>query len=189
MKKIAVFASGTGTNFKNLILDKTIEADFCLLVCDKEKAKAIEIANDNGIETFVFNPKEFDTRSDYEKVIANILEEKEIDLIVLAGYMRILTEKFVRRFEGKIINIHPSYLPHYKGAKAIKDAYEDGKNIFGVTVHYVNEKVDDGEIIIQEKLENTKECTLEQIEEMIHKLEYKLYPLAVKYIINKKGEN
>ncbi len=184
MINIAVFASGTGSNFKNLINRKDINANFSLLVCDKKKANVINIANKNNIKTFVFSPKDYQNKEDYENHIIEELEKNNIDLIVLAGYMRILSKKFVKKYENKIINIHPSYLPYYKGAKAITDAYEDGKNIFGVTVHYVNEEVDGGKIIIQEKLENTENLSIEEITEKIHNLEYKLYPYAIKMLLN-----
>ncbi len=181
--KIAVFASGTGTNFNNLIRQKDIEAEFSLLVSDKVNAKALEIAKENGIKTFAFNPKEYNKKEDYEKEIINILEENKIDLLVLAGYMRILSREFIEKFRDRIINIHPSYLPHYKGANGIKDAYNDGKNIFGVSVHYVNEEVDGGEIILQERLFGMEGLTLEEVTKKVHELEYKLYPMALKMII------
>ncbi|MFV0440592.1 MAG: phosphoribosylglycinamide formyltransferase [Lachnospirales bacterium] len=183
MIKIAVFASGTGTNFRNIVEDKSINAKFSLFVCDRPKAKCIEIAKENDIDSFIFKAKDYKSKEEYEKIIMTKLDEKEIDLIVLAGYMRILSKEFVEKYNNKIINIHPSLLPLYKGATAVKDAFEDGKNIFGVTVHYVNEDVDGGEIIIQEQLENTKGLSLEEIFVKVHELEYKLYPMAIKSII------
>ncbi len=143
--RIAIFASGTGTNFANLIKQDDINADFCLLVCDKKGAKCIDIAKDNNIDTLVVSPKEYNSKTEFEQVIIDRLDKENIDLLVLAGYMRILTKEFVQKFENKIINIHPSYLPHYKGATAIKDAFLDGKDFYGVTVHYVNEEVDGGD--------------------------------------------
>ncbi len=183
MKKIAVFASGNGTNFKNIVNDKSIEAEISILICDNKNAKAISIANENNINTLVFTPKEFNSKAEYELLISEKLEELNIDLIVLAGYMRILSKEFVSKYSGKIINIHPSLLPLYKGATAILDAFNDGKNIFGVSVHYVNEEVDGGEIILQEKLENTDGLTLEEVTKKVHEIEYKLYPRAIKFII------
>ncbi len=185
MMKVAVFASGTGTNFQNLLNQKDLDIDFSLLVCDKPSANAIKIANDNNIEVLSFNPKEFNSKAEYEKLITDTLLEKEVELIVLAGYMRILSSEFVNKFNNKIINIHPSLLPLYKGATAIKDAFEDEKNIFGVSVHYVNEEVDGGEIILQDKVLNTEGLTLEEVTAKVHELEYKLYPMALKSIINR----
>lgn len=183
MKKIAIFASGTGTNFRNIVEDTTIEADFCLFVCDNINAKCIEIAKEHNINSFVFSPKEYAKKIDYEKEIEKRLDDNNIDLIVLAGYMRILSKEFVSKYNDKIINVHPSLLPLYKGATAIKDAYEDNKNIFGVTVHYVNEEVDGGEIIIQDRVQDTFGLSIEEVTKKVHELEYKLYPIAIKSII------
>ncbi len=185
MKRVAVFASGTGTNFTNLIEQNDINADFCLLVVDKEDAKVIERAKHKNINTVVIPRKNYDKRSEFEQVIINSLENENIDIIVLAGFMRILSKEFVQKYEGRIINIHPSLLPLYKGATAIEDAFLDGKNIFGVTVHYVIPDIDSGEIIMQEKVLGTEGLTLLEVTEKVHELEYKLYPMALKSILNK----
>ncbi len=183
MIKVAIFASGTGTNFHNIISDTTLNIECVLFVCDNPKAKSIGIATEKCIPHFIFNPKDYDKKTDYEKEIIYLLEKHKVQLIILAGYMRLLSPDFTSRYDKKIINIHPSLLPLYKGGKAIPQAYADGKNIFGVTVHYVNEEMDSGEIILQEKLHNTEKLTLEEVEEKIHQLEYKLYPMAIKKVL------
>ncbi len=185
MKKVAIFASGTGTNFRNIINDKSLNLDCVLFVCDKPYAKSVDIAKEKNITSFVFNPKDYDSKSAYEKDIIFMLETYNVELIILAGYMRLLSADFTKKFENKIINIHPSLLPLYKGANAIPQAYDDGKNIFGVTIHYVNAEMDSGEIILQEKLTNTENLTLDEVTENIHQLEYKLYPMAIKKVIDK----
>ncbi len=183
MKRVAVFASGRGTNFDNLLRQADLNADFCLFVCDNKAAKAIDIAISNNIKTFVFNPKDYEKKADYEKEIIEKLSENNIEYIILAGYMRILSSEFVKKYEYKIINIHPSLLPLYKGAHAIEDAFNDNKNIFGVTVHFVNEEVDAGAIILQERVPDTLGLSIEEVTEKVHELEYKLYPKALKSIL------
>ncbi len=183
MRKIAIFASGNGTNFDNLLRQNDLNADICLFVCDNKDAKSVQIAINFGIESFVFNPKDYEKKADYEKEIISYLEKNEVEFIVLAGYMRILSKEFVKKYEYKIINIHPSYLPHYKGAKAIEDAYKDNKGLFGVTVHFVSEEVDSGAIILQEKVRGTLGLSLEEVTQKVHELEYILYPKALKSIL------
>ncbi len=183
MKKVAVFASGRGTNFENLLRQADLNADFVLFVSDNKDAKAIDIAFHNNIKSFVFNPKDYEKKADYEKEIIEKLEENEVEYIILAGYMRILSKEFVRKYEYKIINIHPSLLPLYKGAHAIEDAYYDNKNIFGVTVHFVNEEIDAGMIILQDRVQETLGLSLEEVTEKVHELEYVLYPKALKSIL------
>ncbi len=182
MKKVAVFASGTGTNFDNLLRQSDLNVEFSLFVCDKKGANSINIAMINNIPQFVFNPKDYKNKEAYEQDIIEQLEKHEVEYIILAGYMRILSSDFVSRYPYKIINIHPSMLPHYKGAHAIEDAFNDNKNIFGVTVHYVNEEVDGGAIILQERVQDTLGLSLDEVTEKVHKLEYELYPKALKSI-------
>ncbi len=182
MKKVAVFASGNGTNFENLLRQHDLNVEFALFVCDKKEAKAIDIAMRNNIPQFVFNPKDFASKGEYEKAIINELEKHGVEYIILAGYMRILSSEFVSKYRYKIINIHPSMLPNYKGAHAIEDAFYDNKNIFGVTIHYVDEEVDSGVVILQERVEDTLGLSLDEVTQKVHELEYKLYPKALKSI-------
>ena len=115
-----------------------------------------------------------------------ILRNEKIDLIVLAGYMRVLSSYFVKSFENKILNIHPAILPAFGGVDAIKRAYDYGCKLTGVTVHFVDEQVDHGPIILQAPIEIKKDMSLNKLEEEIHKLEHKLYPLAIKLFVNKR---
>ena len=153
------------------------------MVCDNPKAYALERAKKNDIPVVLLSPKLFPNREAYEKVIVQILKNQKIDLLVLAGFMRILTPYFINAYRGRIINIHPSYLPAFKGAHAIRDAFEAGVKQTGVTVHFVTVKVDAGPIIQQEKLKIDPKDTLEALEKKIHTLEHKLYPKAIQHVV------
>ena len=141
MKNLAIFASGTGTNF--------VAIAKALMVCDKPGAAVIGRAKEMGIETFVFNPREYAGKAAYETEIVQLLDARKIDLVCLAGYMRIVGETLLRAYEGKIINIHPSLLPAFKGAHAVEDAVAYGVKVYGITIHWVNADLDGGRIIAQ----------------------------------------
>ncbi|MGY3776033.1 phosphoribosylglycinamide formyltransferase [Helcococcus sueciensis] len=176
MINIAIFASGTGSNFVNLVQNEELK-NYCnikLLVCDNPKAKVIESAKNLNIDTFVFNPKNFNSKIEYEDIILD--KVKEMDYLVLAGYMRIISPHFLEKYTGKIINIHPSLLPLYKGINSIERAYNNRDDEIGVSIHYVNEKVDDGEIIVQDKFIVDYSENLNEITNRVHQLEHKLYP-------------
>ena len=186
MKKIGIFASGTGTNFEALADSDELKslAHIEIMVCDKPGAKVIEKAEKRNIETFVFNPRAYENKKAYEK---EILEKvKDLDYIFLAGYMRILTGDFLEKFPGKVINIHPSLLPKYKGIESIKRAYEDREEYIGVTIHYVNEEIDGGEILAQDKFKVDYDKNYDQVEAEVHKIEHKLYVKTAVEIL--KGE-
>lgn len=186
MKNIGIFASGTGTNFQALADDKEMKklADIKILVVDNPKAKVIEKAEARNIKTFVFNPKDYDSKKAYER---EILEKvKGLDYIFLAGYMRIISKDFLENFDGKIINIHPSLLPAYKGKDAIDRAYQAREEYLGVSIHYVNEEVDGGEILAQERLKVDYSKSLEEVTDQIHEIEHKLYTKTALEIL--KGE-
>lgn len=152
MKNLAVFASGSGTNFEAIAqacADGRINARVALMVCDVPGAKVTERAARFAVETFVFNPKSYGCKAEYENEIAAKLDSAKIDLVCLAGYMRIVGPTLLKAYEGKIINIHPSLLPSFKGAHAVEDAVAYGVKVFGITIHWVNDQLDGGEIIAQ----------------------------------------
>lgn len=185
-RKIAVFASGFGSNFEAIVKSEAsgkLEAEIALLVTDKPGCYAAKRAVDHGIEVFSFNPKEYASKEDFEKETARILEERKIDLIVLAGYMRIVGKILLERFDRRIINIHPSLLPAFPGLNAIAQAYEYGAKIVGVTIHYVDEGIDTGRIIEQDCFHIQGHETLEEIEERIHEIEHRLLPETIQKII------
>ena len=186
MKKIAVFASGNGSNFQAIIDEierKSLLAEVALLVTDKPDCFAVKRANRHNIPVFSFNPKNYSSKEMYEKEIASLLIEKNVSLIVLAGYMRLIGSVLLSTFSNRIINIHPALLPAFLGKNGIQQAYDYGVKIFGVTVHYVDEGIDTGKIIAQECFKADGTETLQQIEEKIHTIEHQLYPKVIKEII------
>ena len=188
---IAVFASGSGTNLQAIIdsaLRGEIKAKIALVVSDRKDAFALTRAGNAGIETFVLSPKDFKTRTDYDKEIIKELEKRNIELIALAGFMRLVSSYFVGKYRNKILNIHPALLPQFKGTHAIKDAFSQGAKRTGVTVHFVDEKLDHGPIILQEAVKIEKTDTLDTLEEKIHKIEHRLYPKVIKLFVEGKIE-
>jgi len=186
---IAIFASGNGTNLQAIIDAVSrgrIKAKIALVVSDNKNAYALERAKKSGIKTFVLSPKAFETREDYDREIMKALAKNKIGLIVLAGFMRLLSPYFVREYKNKILNIHPALLPAFKGTCGIKDAFDAGVKKTGVTVHFVDEELDHGPIILQETLNIDKDDTLQTLEEKIHKVEHKLYPKAIRLFVEGK---
>lgn len=185
MKNIAVFASGTGSNFEQIVTRGISGARISLLVTDKI-CNALTIAHRHAIPAVTFERKDFETKTAMEEAIIRVLEERRIDLIVLAGYMRLLSPPFVHRYENRIINIHPSLLPLYKGKHAIQQALEDGRKLYGVTVHYVNEGMDDGQIIEQVRVVYDG-LDIEQLESRVHEAEYELYTRVIQHLVDQEA--
>ena len=184
---IAVFCSGKGSNFQAIIDAKKIglfQADIALMVCDNPDAYAVKIAEKENIPCLVLSRKDFSSKEYFEKRIINALEEKQIRLICLAGYMRLFSSGFVQKYVGKIINIHPALLPAFKGASAIENAFDYGVRVSGVTVHFVTEDVDAGPIILQESVKIEDYDTQEDFVEKIHRVEHRLYPQAIKLFVD-----
>lgn len=187
MKRLAFFVSGNGTNAENLIRRiraGEIAAEPAVVISDNPSAGAIAKAKRLGVETAVVDRKKYGSKFEFEAVIINILDEKKIDWIVLAGFMRILSPEFVKRYRRKIINIHPAYLPEFPGAHAIRDAFEAKVRETGVTVHFVDDGVDTGPIILQRPVAVKADDTLESLEQRIHEVEYELYPEALKRVLS-----
>lgn len=181
--KIAVLVSGNGSNLQAIIdsiAKGYIKATIELVISNKKDAYALKRAEKASIKTFILDPEGFKTREDYDKEVIEKLKENNIDLVVLAGFMRLLSPYFVKEYKDKILNIHPSLLPLFKGTHAIKDAFESKAKKTGVTVHFVDEKLDNGPIIMQEELKIEDGETLEALEEKIHKIEHRLYPKVIK---------
>lgn len=180
---IAVFASGSGTNFQAIIEkveDGYIPARIALLVSDNKDAYAIERAKRAGIETFISSPRGFKSREEYDKAIVKKLKEKKIHLVVLAGFMRLMSPYFVKEYKDRIMNIHPALLPSFKGTHGVKDALEYGVKVTGPTVHFVDEKLDHGPIILQEAVFVSDDDTEESLHQKVHQKEYEIYPKAIK---------
>ena len=188
-KNIAILASGNGTNFQALakaIKKQKLKARIKLLVTDKRNSFVRKRAKNLDIKDVFVNPKEFKSDLEFDKSIVKILKKEKIDLVILAGYMKIISPFFVKSFSNKILNIHPAILPAFKGTRSISRAFKYGCKVTGVTVHLIDEKVDHGPIILQETVEIKKGMSREKLEKKIHKLEHKLYPQALKLILDKK---
>jgi len=191
MKNIAVLASGGGTNFEAIagkIKKGYIKAGLKLLITDKEDAFVRVRAKKFKVKDVFLNPKDFKTREDFDKEAVRILKQENIDLVVLAGFMRIITPCFVKAFKNRILNIHPAILPSFKGTHGIQEAYDYGVKVTGVTVHFVDEKMDHGPIVLQQALEIKEGETLEELEQRIHRIEHKLYPESIKLFLEGKVE-
>ena len=180
--RVAVFASGGGTNLQAIIDANIKTIDIVLVFSNKADAYAIERAKKHDIPVEIIDHKSFETREEFDQAVVNAIESCDLDLIVLAGYMRILSPVFVRAYKNKIINIHPALLPSFPGINSGRQALEYGVKYTGVTVHYVDEGVDTGPIILQDivKIEDTD--TEESLLEKIHKIEHQIYPEALRLV-------
>lgn len=186
--RLAVFASGNGSNFERIVKaarSGIIDAEVCLLVCDRPKAFVIKRAEALGVPSVAFQPKSFDSKLAYELEVLDQLKTAQIDLVILAGYMRIVGNTLLKAFPDKLMNIHPSLLPHYPGRQGIKDAFEDGAKETGVTVHIVDEGIDTGPILAQEAVAIEPADTIESLERKIHALEHDLFPKVIQTYIKK----
>lgn len=181
--RAAVFASGTGSNFEAIMSDGDLPCEISLLVCDKPKAAVIEKAKAFGVETFVFDAKQYKQKADYEAEIVEALQKNNVEWIFLAGYMRLAGATILEAYEGKIINIHPSLLPAFPGIDAIGQAFNAGGAETGVTVHYIDEGMDTGPIIEQETVPILSNDTKETLQKRIQIVEHRLYPKVIRQIL------
>lgn len=185
MKNLAIFASGSGTNFEAIAqacADGVIDARVALMVCDKPGAAVVGRAERFGVESFVFTPRSYASKADYEKEIVSRLAAAKVDLVCLAGYMRIVGDVLLEAYGGRIINIHPALLPSFKGAHGIRDAFEYGVKVFGVTIHYVDATLDGGRIIAQRGFEYYGD-DIDEVEARIHAIEHQLYPETINKLL------
>ena len=179
---IVVFCSGEGTNLQ-AILDATrggrLRARVALVVSDRPNAKALRRAARAGAEARYVNPHDYPTRGAYERALIRLCEARSVRLICLAGFMRILSPVFVRRYRHRILNIHPALLPAFPGAHAVRDALAWRAKVTGVTVHLVDEAVDHGPILLQEALTIKPRETEASLLTRVHRVEHRLYPKAI----------
>ena len=183
-KKTCIFISGTGTNLKSLIefsKKKVSPISINLVISNKKNAKGLKYANQNNIEKKIIN---FNHKNIAENKILKILRKKDINFICLAGFMKILSKNFIKKFNGKIINIHPSLLPKYKGLNTHKRAIENEEKFSGCTVHQVSSKLDAGKIILQKKVKISIKETPKSLAKKVLKVEHKVYPYAIKKIFS-----
>jgi len=188
--RIAIFASGSGTNAEaimNAAKTENLKAEVALIVTDKPKAKVVERASKHNVPILICDPKQFETKAAYEQEIVNELQKNEISFIALAGYMRLIGPTLLNAFRGRIVNIHPSLLPSFPGLDAIGQAFQAKVKITGVTIHYVDEGMDTGLIIAQEAVRIEGEDTVDTLQKKIQKVEHQLYPSTLQTIIEEIG--
>jgi phosphoribosylglycinamide formyltransferase 1 len=183
--RVAVFASGSGSNFQAIadaVNSGKLDIQIELLVCDKPKAKAVERADALGISALVLRPKSFDSREAYERAILDELKARQVELIVLAGYMRIVGSTLLEAYMGRIVNIHPSLLPSFPGLDGIGQALAHGVRVTGVTVHFVDGGMDTGPIIAQRAVDIRPDDTADTLAERIHAVEHQLFPEVLRWL-------
>jgi phosphoribosylglycinamide formyltransferase 1 len=182
--RVGVLISGEGTNLQAL-LDTVHGRDGIEVVCvgsNRAEARGLERAARAGVETGVFAKSDHPDRGARDAALGNWLDEHDVNLVVLAGFMEVLSGPFIRRFEGRIVNVHPSLLPAFPGVHAIEQALAHGVRVTGVTVHFVDEGVDSGPVILQEAFELPYARDIETVKERVHEIEHRLLPRAVALI-------
>jgi phosphoribosylglycinamide formyltransferase-1 len=183
MTTIGVLASGRGSNFQSII--DSVESGFIkavisVLITDKDGAYAVERAKKHNIDTLIIKPRDFSDKDKFYSHIADELKKREVDLVVLAGFMRVVGKRLIERYPNRIINIHPALLPSFPGLHGQKQAVDYGVKISGCTVHFIDEGVDTGPIIIQAAVPAYEDDTEDSLSERILKQEHRILPLAVK---------
>ncbi len=191
MLKIAVLISGVGSNLQ-AILDainaKNIDAQVIAIISNRTKAKGLDRAREHKIPAYVIPSRKNQSRQEYDQGLSEVINRLNPDLIVLAGFMRILTEEFVNQFTGKLINIHPSLLPKYKGLDTHQRAIDAGDTEHGCSVHFVTPELDGGPIIAQALVSIEKNDDIQSLSAKVQAQEHKLYPLVVEWFANKQLE-
>ena len=183
--KIAVFASGYGSNFDAITRacqSGELEAGVVLMVCDKPTARVNALADELGVERMTFSAKDYASKAEYEAKIVERCEALGVELICLAGYMRLVGETLMGAYEGRMINIHPSLLPSFAGKDAVERAMEWGVKVYGATIHYVDSTLDGGKIIAQRAIPYEGD-SIDELMAMIHPLEHQLYIDTIKKLI------
>ncbi|RID82298.1 phosphoribosylglycinamide formyltransferase [Peribacillus asahii] len=188
MKKIAVFASGNGSNFQSVIdaiKAGKLAAEIGLVVCDKEEAFVLERAKAEQVEAFSFSPKNYPSKEAFEMEILEKLRERDIEFIVLAGYMRLIGPTLLQAYSHRMVNIHPSLLPAFPGKDAIGQAFQARVKLTGVTIHYVDEGMDTGPIIAQRAVPVLDDDTRETLQTRIQETEHEMYPAVLAELFQK----
>ena len=188
---LVIFISGRGSNLEAIISASKrgfIPAEVSAVISDRD-CKGIDIAKKNKLPSIVINKKKYEKKLEFEKKLIDETKKFEPKLIILAGFLHILSKKFLKYFPSKVINIHPSLLPSFKGLDTHKRAKDAGVLIHGCTVHYVSEKVDDGKIIAQGATNILKNYSIEEIAKRILKIEHNLYPTAIAKLLKKNIKN
>jgi phosphoribosylglycinamide formyltransferase-1 len=181
---IVVLISGNGTNLQAIIdacLAGKVNAKITAVIANRPAAYGLTRAEEAEIDAIELDHKRFDSREDYDRALAQTIDEYQPDLVVLAGFMRILTADFVNRYQGRLVNIHPSLLPKYQGLHTHQRAIDAGDEEHGVSVHFVTPELDGGPVILQSKVPVFTDDTAEELASRVHEQEHRIYPMVVKW--------
>jgi phosphoribosylglycinamide formyltransferase-1 len=178
--RVAVLASGGGTNLQALLDDRVVGPWVALVVSDRPDAPALDRARNRGVEAVFVDPEAYGDRAGFDRAILSRLTEREIDLVALAGFMRLLGPELVGAYAGRMLNVHPALLPAFPGTRAVADALAWGVKVTGVTVHLVDHEVDHGPIVAQEALDVLPDDDWDSLEARVHEVEHRLLPAAVR---------
>jgi phosphoribosylglycinamide formyltransferase-1 len=181
--RIAVLVSGSGTNLQALLDDPVTGPMIAVVVSDRTGVRALERASERGVESLVLSTRDHPDREAFSAVVRDELLRRDIDVVVSAGYMKVLGSAFFEAFAGRFLNVHPALLPSFPGAHAVSDALEWGAKVTGVTVHLVDEQVDHGPIVSQEAVEIAVGDDWDSLEARIHEVEHRLLPAAVRAFV------
>jgi phosphoribosylglycinamide formyltransferase-1 len=181
--RIAVLVSGSGTNLQALLDDPVTGPMIAVVVSDRTGVRALERASERGVESLVLSTRDHPDREAFSAVVRDELLRRDIDVVVSAGYMKVLSSTFFEAFAGRFLNVHPALLPSFPGAHAVADALEWGAKVTGVTVHLVDEQVDHGPIVSQEAVEIAVGDDWDSLEARIHEVEHRLLPAAVRALV------
>ncbi len=187
--KIVVLISGGGTNLQAIIdacTDSNYPGEVVAVVSNKADAYGLTRAENADIATVSLSHKEFESREDYDQALIKKIDAFDADLIVLAGFMRILTPDFVQHYQGKLLNIHPSLLPKYQGLNTHQRAIDAGDEVHGVSVHFVTEELDGGPVILQAKVPVFEGDSSDELAARVHEQEHRIYPLVVKWFAEQR---
>ncbi|WP_411358060.1 phosphoribosylglycinamide formyltransferase [Pseudidiomarina salilacus] len=185
MKRIVVLISGSGTNMQAIVdacAAKRIDGEVVAVISNKAEVGGLSKAEKAGIATAVLSHKDFDTREAYDAELQQLVDSFSPDVVVLAGFMRILTADFTAHYHGRMLNIHPSLLPKYRGVNTHQRALDNGDKEHGVSVHFVTEELDGGPVILQAVVPVFEEDTADDLQQRVHAQEHRIYPLVVQWL-------
>ncbi len=188
-KRVVILISGSGTNMLNIAeqcAEQRVAGKVVAVIANKADAGGIAKAAELGLETAVLAHREFASREAYDQALAELVASYQPDVVVLAGFMRILTAEFVQPFQGRLLNIHPSLLPKYKGLHTHERALENGDPEHGVSVHFVTEELDGGPVILQAKIPIFDGDTINDLQQRVHEQEYRIYPLVINWFCSER---
>jgi phosphoribosylglycinamide formyltransferase-1 len=182
-ERIAVLVSGSGTNLQALLDHPVCGPRIALVLSDRLRVKALERAESHGVESAVLDPKDFDGRASFDRAVADLLRDRGVDVVVTAGYMRLLGPAVLDAYGGRWLNVHPSLLPAFPGMRGVADALDYGVRVTGVTVFLVDEGMDSGPVVSQEAIEVHEDDDRDSLEARVHEVEHRLLPAATAALV------